>query len=80
MISRATLAKNFDLHKVQQIVKWAVYIFLLVNWGFYIVEDWTRAAHTLTADSTSRLISSRMKNGPAGSGIRCAVFDCCVSR
>jgi hypothetical protein len=52
MISRATLAKNFDLHKVQQIVKWAVYIFLLVNWGFYIVEDWTRAAHTLTADST----------------------------
>ena len=52
MISRATLAKNFDLHKVQQIVKWAVYIFLLINWGFYIVEDWTRAAHTLTADST----------------------------
>lgn len=52
MISRATLARNFDLHKAQQIVKWAVYIFLLINWGFYIVEDWTRAAHTLTADST----------------------------
>jgi len=52
MITRATLANSFDLHKVQQIVKWTVYIFLLVNWGFYIIEDWTRAAHTLTADST----------------------------
>jgi hypothetical protein len=52
MMTRATLADRFDLHKVQQIVKWAVYIFLLINWGFYIVEDWTTAAHTLTADST----------------------------
>ena len=46
------MADSFDLHKVQQIVKWSVYIFLLINWGFYIVEDWTTAAHTLTADST----------------------------
>ena len=52
MISRATLAEKFDLHKVQQIVKWTVYIFLLINWGFYIVEDWNRAVHTLTAAST----------------------------
>lgn len=52
MITRATLADKFDLHKLQQIVKWTVYIFLLVNWGFYIIEDWTRASHILTSDST----------------------------
>ena len=52
MITRAKLAESFDLRKVQQIVKWSVYIFLLVNWGFYIIEDWTVASHTLTAKST----------------------------
>ena len=52
MITQTTFAGRFDLHKVQQIVKWAVYTFLLINWGFYIGEDWTVASHTLTADST----------------------------
>lgn len=52
MMTRATFANRFDLHKVQQFVKWSVYIFLLINWGFYIAEDWTVASHTLTADST----------------------------
>jgi hypothetical protein len=52
MMTRATFANRFDLHKVQQFVKWSVYTFLLINWGFYIAEDWTVASHTLTADST----------------------------
>mgnify|MGYP001815973124 CR=1 FL=1 len=52
MMTRATFANRFDLHKVQQFVKWSVYIFLLINWGFYIAEDWTVASHTLTSDST----------------------------
>ena len=52
MISRATLAEKFDLHKLQQIVKWMVYGFLIINWGFYILEDWDRAIHTLGPGST----------------------------
>ena len=52
MMTRAAFADRFDLHKVQQFVKWSVYTFLLINWGFYIAEDLTVASHTLTADST----------------------------
>jgi len=52
MMTRAAVADRFDLHKVQQFVKWSVYTFLLINWGFYIAEDLTVASHTLTADST----------------------------
>ncbi len=35
----------------QQIFKWVVYTLLIVNWMFYIHEDWVRATHTLTAAS-----------------------------
>ncbi len=52
MISRTTLAEKFDLRKLQQIVKWLVYGFLIINWGFYIVEDWDRAIYTLGPGST----------------------------
>ena len=46
MLSR--LARSgIDLHKVQQAVKWIVYTLLIVNWGFYIAEDWNRAMHSL---------------------------------
>ena len=47
----AARLENVDLHKVQQIVKWTVYSLLLINWGFYAYEDWTRAAFTLNAQS-----------------------------
>ena len=47
-----TTWRSIDLHKLQQIVKWSVYALLVVNWGFYIVEDWNRALHTLAADAT----------------------------
>lgn len=39
-------------HKIQQAIKWLVYSLLLVNWGFYIHEDWDRATHVLTESST----------------------------
>jgi len=43
---------KLDLHNIQQIVKWIVYALLIVNWGFYIAEDWDRAVHTLNSNST----------------------------
>ena len=45
-------AGNFDPHRVQQAVKWTVYGLLLINFGFYIFEDWTRASHTLHEGSS----------------------------
>ena len=43
---------NDRLHRIQQGVKWAVYALLLVNFGFYIIDDSVRAGHTLHAEST----------------------------
>ena len=45
-------AADLRLHRIQQAIKWTVYTLLLVNFGYYIVEDTIRAAHTLTAQST----------------------------
>ena len=28
---------------VQQLIKWVVYTLLIVNFGFYILEDWNRS-------------------------------------
>lgn len=39
-------------HKIQQAVKWTVYTLLIVNFVFYILEDWDRAVHTLRSGST----------------------------
>ncbi len=52
MIARPALLDSADLHKLQQVVKWIVYSLLLINWGFYIEEDWSRALHTLGPDAT----------------------------
>ena len=38
---------SMDLHRLQQVFKWTVYTLLVVNFGFYIVEDADRAIHTL---------------------------------
>ena len=46
MLSRLANS-GVDLHKVQQIVKWIVYALLIINWLFYIAEDWNRAMHTI---------------------------------
>lgn len=40
------------MHKIQQAVKWTVYTLLIINFVFYILEDWNRAVHTLDAGST----------------------------
>lgn len=37
------------LHRIQQAAKWTIYALLIVNFGFYIAEDWSRAMHTLDA-------------------------------
>ena len=52
MSSRLALSPNWDAHKIQQAVKWTVYTLLIVNFVFYIFEDWNRAAHTLHSGST----------------------------
>jgi len=41
-----------NVHKIQQAVKWAVYTLLIINFVFYIFEDWNRAVHTLHAGSS----------------------------
>lgn len=52
MISRLAALDEARLHKLQQAVKWTVYALLIVNFVFYIFEDWNRALHTLNAEST----------------------------
>lgn len=44
---RALFPANVNLHKLQQGIKWTVYTLLLINFGYYIAEDWNRAIHTL---------------------------------
>ncbi len=43
---------GLDLHRLQQILKWVVYSFLLINFVYYIYEDTDRALHVLTQAST----------------------------
>ena len=52
MISRLSAIDESTLHKIQQAVKWTVYTLLIINFVFYIFEDWNRAVHTLHAGST----------------------------
>ena len=52
MSQQATVSADFKLHKIQQAVKWTVYTLLIINFVFYIFEDWNRAVHTLHAGST----------------------------
>lgn len=52
MISRIAALDEASLHKLQQAVKWTVYALLIINFVFYIFEDWNRAIHTLDAEST----------------------------
>jgi hypothetical protein len=52
MISRLAALDESKLHQIQQVVKWTVYTLLIINFGYYIVEDWNRAVHTLDAGSS----------------------------
>ena len=52
MIARLATMDEAKLHKIQQIVKWTVYTLLIVNFVYYVLEDWNRATHVLTSSST----------------------------
>lgn len=52
MNSKERSGPGSKLHNARQAIKWIVYSLLIVNWGFYIFEDWDRAVHTLNASST----------------------------
>jgi len=43
---------KFDVRKIQQAIKWTVYTLLIINFGYYIYEDWNRAIHTLRAGAS----------------------------
>ncbi len=43
---------EINMHKIQQTIKWTVYALLIVNFVFYVFEDWNRAMHTLNAGSS----------------------------
>jgi hypothetical protein len=32
---------------IPQLIKWTVYVLLLVNWGLYAIDEWSRAEYTL---------------------------------
>jgi hypothetical protein len=52
MISRLAALDESKLHQIQQAVKWTVYTLLIINFVYYLFEDWNRAVHTLDASST----------------------------
>jgi len=52
MNPRTADGADSTVHKIQQAIKWTVYTLLIINFVFYIVEDWNRAVHTLDAGST----------------------------
>ena len=52
MTQGPAFAADFNIHKIQQAIKWTVYTLLIVNFVFYVFEDWNRAVHTLNAGST----------------------------
>ena len=44
---------------LRQSIKWIVYSLLLINWGYYIFEDWSVAQHTLSpGDSLLKWMNS----------------------
>ncbi len=52
MSPATTSTRTWDAEKIQQVLKWTIYSLLLINFAFYIGEDWNRIAYTLTAKST----------------------------
>lgn len=50
-----SILRRYDPHRLQQTIKWTVYILLLVNWGFYILDDWVAAQASLPDDASPKL-------------------------
>ncbi len=44
--------ENDRVDVIRQTIKWVVYSLLLVNWGYYIFDDWRVAQHTVTSSDT----------------------------
>lgn len=42
-------SRSERIEALRQTVKWVVYSLLIVNWGYYIFDDWRVAQHTLEA-------------------------------
>ncbi len=40
-------------HAIKQLIKWTVYTVLIINFGFYVWDDWRMAQHTLRAGGTT---------------------------
>ena len=47
------IGAEINMHKIQQTIKWTVYALLIVNFVFYVFEDWNRAMFTLNASSSA---------------------------
>ena len=52
MNQKTTTGADPRMHKIKQAIKWTVYTLLIINFVYYIFEDWNRAIHTLHAGST----------------------------
>ena len=52
MSTATTSTRTWSPDKIQQVLKWTVYTLLLVNFAFYIAEDWNRATYTMMSEST----------------------------
>ena len=52
MSPATTSTRTWNAQKIQQVLKWTVYTLLLINFAFYIGEDWNRITYTLTAEPT----------------------------
>jgi len=52
MAHQAVVSADSTVHRMQQAIKWTVYTLLIINFVFYIFEDWNKAVHTLHAGST----------------------------
>lgn len=44
-----TDATSKRAENIRQAIKWTVYSLLLLNWGYYVFEDWQEAQATLVA-------------------------------
>jgi len=68
MSQHAVATANPKIHVIQQVIKWAVYTLLIINWIYYIFEDANRAAHILVAGSTLLDWTSEFANSIDESG------------
>lgn len=51
-ITEQTFAQRWQQLDKSQLIKWTVYCLLLLNWGFYAVEEFNMASHTLRQGGT----------------------------